>query len=64
MTTWADDKERELFEAQETIAELLEALQRTLRWLLKAPNVSTSPKGIGVSNVIEQAEAVIRKASR
>jgi len=30
MNTWTDDKEQELFEAQETIAELLEALEGLL----------------------------------
>ena len=62
MTTWTDDKEQELFEAQETISELLEdghsLMVAVFDWINGADNGAMLEKR---ALALEQA---IRKASR
>ena len=63
MTARTDDKEQELFEAQETIAELLEALERLVLAFDVGDMKHTSLNGRGYAALAESREA-IRKASR
>ena len=69
MNTWTDDKEQELFEAQETIAELLEALQLCYTRIfnyqagmdeLRDPKTTTRLN----NDALVPATEAIRKASR
>ena len=67
MTTWTDDKEQELFEAQETIAELLEALQNLTRWVGKGIADGAYSECVNSERALvdlERAHEAIRKASR
>ena len=65
MTTWADDKEQELFEAQETIAELLGVLENLTRWVGKGIADGAYSECVNSERALvdlERATEAIRKA--